>query len=421
MKEDKQNVNNVSGPPPARRPSYALRRIVICTVIILAGIGVARYMIQNKQKVSRRPPEKIAPLVEVRKLSPESYPVRIEAMGTVIPSREIVLRVPVGGEIINMHDNFAVGGQLKAGEQLLQIDPIDYQLALQQKQRALTNAEYEYLIEQGRQDVARQEWDLLYGGKAHSEVESTLALRKPHLDKVQAEIKAAKAELEQAKVNLARTDVKAPFNALVRNKYVDMGSYVSPQEKLADLVGTDEFWVQVSLPVERLHWVTIPEGENGQGSEAVINYRKTMTRQGTVLRLMADLSQQGRMARLLISVRDPLGLGSQEVKQPPLLIGEFVRVSIEGETLNNVYRIPRTALRNNGFIWLAGEKDTLMIRPVEILWRDEGNVLIRDGIKPGDRLVVSALPAPVDGMMIRTGSEQGNPVKAHMAGGTDEK
>ncbi len=405
MKKDKQNVYSASGANHSGPPPRIIRRVIISAIIILVGVGVARYMILNKPKVSRRPPEKIAPLVEVIPLFPESYPIKIEAMGSVIPSREVVLRVPVGGEIISMSEDFALGGQLEAGTKIMQIDPTDYKLDLQQKQRALTNAEYEYRIEQGRQDVARQEWDLLYGDKPSTEVESTLALRKPHLEKVQAEIKAAKAELEQAEVNLTRTGVKAPFNALVRNKYVDMGSYVSSQEKLADLVGTDEYWVQVSLPVDRLQWVTISENGGEPGSRAFVHYRNNMSRPGTVLRLMADLSQEGRMARLLISVEDPLGLHENSEKYDPLLIGEFVRVSIEGDTLDNVYRIPRNALRDNSFIWLADRNDKLMVRPVQSLWRDQENILIRDGIQPGDRLIISALSAPADGMSVRTGEK----------------
>lgn len=393
----------------SRQPSYVLRRIVFCTVIILIGIGCASYMILNKPKVKRRPLEKTAPLVEVEPLFSQSYTINIDAMGTVIPSREIVLRVPVGGEIVEMDENFVVGGMLTGGTSVLKIDPTDYQLALQKKQRDLTNAEYDFQVEQGRQDVARREWDLLYGDENSSGVESALALRKPHLEKVQAEIKAARAEMELAKINLERTDVSVPFNAMVLNKYVDIGSYVSSQEKLADLIGTDEYWVQVSLPVDRLRWLQIPKNNGDNGSVVNVYYRTSAQRQGKVLRLMADLSERGRMARLLISVRDPLGLLEKEKEHQPLLIGDFVQVSIQGEALDYVYKIPRTALRDNNYIWLAGKDDRLKIRPIQTLWRDEENVLVRDGIQPGDRLIVSGLSAPVDGMPLRTGDEDKRP------------
>jgi len=410
MNTGKNEQKKVGGHNRSKPPLYILRRIIICTLIILIGVAGYRYMITNKQKVTRRPPEKSVQVVRVLPLHPESYTITIEAMGSVIPSREIVLKVPVAGEIISMHKDFSEGGLLEAGITILQIDPKDYQLTLQQKQRALSSAEYELSLEQGRQNVAQKEWDLLYGEAKAGEVESSLALRKPHLVKVQADIKASRAELEQAKVNLDRTTVRAPFNTLVRNKYVDTGSFVSSQEKLANLVGTDEYWVQVSLPVERLQWITIPAKDNDPGSSADVYYRQGMKRQGKVLRLLADLSKEGRMARLLVSVKDPLGLQAEEANLAPLLIGEFVRVSIEGQQLENVYRIPRTALRNNSSIWLVRDDNTLDIHPVQTLWRDEEHVLIRDGLQPGDLLIVSNLAVPVDGMGVRADERQEMPV-----------
>jgi RND family efflux transporter MFP subunit len=298
---------------------------------------------------------------------------------------------------------------------MLQIDPEDYELALQQKQSSLSDAEYAYKLELGRQDVAKREWNLLYGEQKSGQIESDLALRKPHLEKAEADIKAAKAELELARINLNRTRVTAPFNAMVLDKYVDLGSQVSPQEKLADLVGTDAYWVQVSVPVEHLKWLKIPKENDEEGAAATIYYRGGSTRQGKVLRMLADLSKEGRMARLLIEVKDPLDLKTNESRRPPLLISEYVRVLIDGAPLQDVYRIPRFALRNDDQIWLVDKEQKLAIRPVKTLWREEEYVYIRDGLHPDDLLIVSALATPVDGMDLRLEQEKdeivGNVVK----------
>ena len=152
-----------SGESQVKRPLYIVRRIVIITVIIVIGIVVARQLIKTKPRVSKRPAERTAPLVTVVPLQSQSQTVRITAMGTVIPSREIVLKTPVGGEIISLEENFTPGGILQEGAALLQIDPRDYELALQQKERTLSDAGYATKLEQGRQDVAQREWDLLYG------------------------------------------------------------------------------------------------------------------------------------------------------------------------------------------------------------------------------------------------------------------
>jgi len=344
----------------------------------------------------------MAPLVKTVPLQLETYKINIPAMGEVIPAQEMVLKVPVAGEVVSMSPEFTVGGLLQKNAPILQIDPKDYQLALLQKQRSLSDAEYAYKLELGRQDVARREWDLLYGENKTDRLESELALRKPHLEKAEIDIEAAKAELEQAKVNLARTKVAAPFNALVLNKYVDLGSQVSPQEKLADLVGTDAYWVQVTVPVENLKWLKIPRDFTEDGAMATIHYREGSERHGRVIRLLADLSKEGRMTRLLVEVKDPLGLLVQGDRRTPLLIGEYVRVVIEGSSLPDVYRIPRIALRNDSQVWIMDKDEKLAIRPVETLWRNEEYVFMRDGLHPGDLLIVSALAAPVDGMQLRT-------------------
>jgi RND family efflux transporter MFP subunit len=408
MTTDKQprlqeTENNSTGKPP--RP---MQRIIFCTLILLAGAALFWYLLHTRPTVIRQPPAKKKPsLVSVVPLHSRSEIITITAMGTVIPSREIVLKTPVAGEIIAVNEAFTTGGLLEEGATILRIDPTDYELAVEQKQRDLSEAEFAYRLEQGHQDVAMREWSLLYGEDGGDELESTLALRKPHLEKVEVDIRAARAELEQAKINLARTVVRAPFNALVLNKKVDRGSFVASQEELAHLIGTDEYWVQVSLPLDRLRWLQTPRGDGEPGSPAKVYYRQSNVRYGQVTRLMGDLSAEGRMARLLISVSDPLGLRENGEGKPRLILGEYVRVEIEGDEVQDVFRIPRTALRNDREIWLAGEDGRLAIRPVRTIWRDEENVLIRDGLRSGDLLIVSDLPAPVDGMRVRLDRDEG--------------
>jgi len=399
MQENDQNQNG--SPGKSKAVGRNILRLIISLVLIAAGIGGARFLIATKPTVNKRPPVKMEPLVRTVTLQTEDYALKIPAMGNVIPAREIALETQVAGEVIYLHPDFTEGGMLPGGTKIVQVNPKDYELAIMQKQRALSDAEYSLKLEQGHQDVARREWDLLYGDQETNEAESELALRKPHLEKVQVEIAAARADLEQAKINLERTAIAAPFNVLVLNKYVDLGSQVASQERLADLVGTDVFWVQVPLPIERLQWIQVPNGQNKTGSRVKIIYREDNVREGRVIRLLADLSKEGRMARLLIEVNDPLDLQAKGKKRPMLLIGEYVRVLIEGGNLRDVYRIPRLALHNDSEVWIVDEESRLAIRPVKTIWRDEESVVVQDGFKPGERLIISGLAAPVAGMPVR--------------------
>jgi hypothetical protein len=188
---------------------------------------------------------------------------------------------------------------------------------------------------------------------------------------------------------------------MIRNRYVNTGSQVAAQQPLAELVGTDVYWVQATVPIERLSWMKIPQKIGDPGSDARIIYSNGHEISGKIVRLLGDLSGEGRMARVLIEVKDPLGLKRQQNEQQPLLIGDFVKVQIEGRLMENVYEIPRTALRDNAFIWLVNKNSNLEIKKIEAAWRGADFVLADSGINPGELLITTDLPAPVDGMPVQ--------------------
>ncbi|MGB2689373.1 MAG: efflux RND transporter periplasmic adaptor subunit [Desulfobacterales bacterium] len=409
MGDNKQNnMLPEKQPNPARSPRPIIR-IVLSLVILGVGIGAASYLKNSAPRTKKRPPVKLSPIVLIQTVKPSSYQIIVTAMGTVIPAREVVLKSRVSGEIVEIHPEFTEGGFLKKDMRIIQIDPQDYELALARKRSTVTDAEYALKLELGHQAVAKREWELLNQGKAALDMEKELALRQPHLDKVRADLSAAEAELKVAMLDLERTHITLPFNAMVRSKSVDLGSQVTPQEPLAELVGTDAYRVQASLTVDRLEWIDVPVQTGDHGSKAQIIYGRGNECSGKVIRLLGDLAAEGRMARILVEVADPLGLNSSNQNRTPLLIGEYVRVKILGRKLDNVFQIPRTALKDNSSIWIVGENQTLEIRKVRTVWRDADVVLLKDGLKPGERLIVSDLPAPVEGMTVRV-----EPLKSEM-------
>ena len=378
-----------------------LLNIGLSLAVIVAAVIGAAYITKTAPKARRRPPAKIAPLVEVAQIQPGIHNVAVQAMGTVVPAKEIVLESRVSGEIVALHPQFTVGGFLEKGSEVLRIDPLDYELAVTLAQARVKDSESILKVAEEEAAAAIEEWRLLYKNNPQNAEIPALVAKEPQLEAARAKLAAEKADLQKAKLDLARTRIKAPFNAIVRKKFVDIGSQVSGQEQLAELIGTDVYWIQASIPVDRLNWITIPRQSTETGSSVRIFHRNAYEHNGTVIKLLGDLEQEGRMARVLIEVRDPLGLRRKEKAQLPLLIGEYVRLEISGRQLDNVYRIPRTALRDSNRIWVASSQDTLKIREVDILWRDSETVLFRDGLQPGDRLIVSELPTPVDGMAVQ--------------------
>ena len=419
MTKDFQQQFHQNDKSPSVRWWKRAIRITIAIVIVFAGVGIGLFLWKTAPTTHKRPPAKWVPLVEVQRFEPTRHQVVVKAMGTVMPARSVKLEARVAGEVIAIHPEFTDGGFVRRGDLLVQLEDDDYQLILAQRRSDLVNARYALSLEQGRQQVARREWELLSDGSPEEEGE--LALRKPHLEKAQADVAAAEAALRKAALDKERTRISSPFNAIIRSRAVEVGSQVSPQKTLAELVGTDLYWVQATLPVERLDWVSIPRQAGQEGSTVRIRYNGDHTVEGRVVRLLGDLTDGGRMAQLLIEVDDPLGLGSVEASaRPPLLIGEYVRVEIDGRHLDNVFAVPRTVLRDNDTVWLLDEAGKLEIRKVMPVWRDAETVLLRDHMKAGDQLIVSDLSAPVAGMELRVASSGLEKKQQAKAGRTDQ-
>jgi RND family efflux transporter MFP subunit len=383
------------------KPIAALVSIGLISVALL----VASILVKTKPEAEKKRPPKRAELVNIQPLKPNDETVVLRLTGTVMPAKQVRLRARVSGEVVEMSESFIDGGLLSADEAILKIDPVDYELALAQSRSALEKARFDYKIELGRQDVAQREWDLLNPGNDVSDLEKELALRSPHLKASKAALEAAEANLMKAGLNVERTQVRIPFDAIVLSRNANLGSQAAQQDVLAELAGTDAYWVTASVPVDRIEWITIP-GSTARISSGDRNSRNGNVRAGKVIKLLGNLEEKGRMARLLIEVQDPLALKPGNTGKKPLLIGEYVRADIDGRVLEQVFSIPRNALRENAQVWLASADNKLDFRTVEVLWRDADRVLIKDGLAEGDKLIVSDITAPILGMDVTAGDKK---------------
>lgn len=388
------------------RTALSLKVVLPLLVVVVAAVG-AYAMVKSAPKALKRAPAVVAPTVETVALSRQNHRIWVPVMGTVTAAREITLEARVSGQVATISPTFVPGGFFERGAEILNLDPEDHELALSQIQAEVTTAEYNLKVEQGYQNVSAREWELLKGDARGTDAEAALALRKPHLQKAKADLAAARAKLRQARLDLERTRITAPFAAMVQEKKTDIGATVSEQEALASLVGTEEFWVQASIPVDRLDRVVIPSAHQPEGAFARVEFgsgaAKTV-REGRVVRLLPALENEGRMARLLISVKDPLNLeGLPGVK--PLLLGSYVSVRIDGGLMEDVCAVPRTACRDNGTVWVLSGDGTLEIRTPEPVWRDENTVYFAAGVASGELVVTSGLTAPMEGMKLRAASQ----------------
>ncbi len=400
-------MNSLNSPtdPPARPGSLKIvARIGLPLLVLAIGAGVAYVLLKTPPKAQRKAPARQARLVEVQPVRFSRQSTVIQTMGVVQPAREVVLYPRVAGEIVSVSDQFEPGARFLEDQVMVQIDPADFRLAVQQRESDLAQAQGALALELGQQSVAKREYELL--GESIAEEDRDLVLRQPQLEQVRARVKAAEAALEQAKLNLERATVKAPFNATVRTRNVNVGAQVTPATAMATLAGNDEYWVEVTVPVDQLQWIHIP-GRNGD-SGSVAHVFSGMARgtndfrDGRVLRLLPDLEKDGRMARLLVAVTDPLALTPATTGKPALILGDYVRVELDGLDLESVAAVDRSLFRDGDALWIMNAENRLEIRPVEVAFRGRDQLLVRSGVKDGERLVTSDLAAAVDGMLLRT-------------------
>lgn len=393
-----------------RRIMATSLKVALPIVILIGGGGLAVGLIETGPKAERQTPTRQAKLVEVTPARVARTSVTVHAMGTVKADRQVDLRPQVGGRVTWVSDEFMPGGILRAGDPLLKIDPKDFELVVRQRAAALATAESNLKIEHGQQSIARREYELL--GETIRPDDRELVLRQPQLATVQAAVDTAKSTLEQAKLDLARTQVTAPFNAVVQSRDVNLGTQVSTTTSLTTLVGTDAYLVEVAVPVDQLKWLRVPQ-KNGEAGSTVRVFNEAawgadIYRLGRITRLASQLESEGRMAQLLVAVDDPLALGDENTGKPVLLIGAYVRTEIDGIEVGPVAIVERNLLRDGNQVWLLAPDNSLEIRPVSLLFRGRDSVLIDKGLGAGERIVATALAAPVQGMALRTRDDAGS-------------
>ncbi|WP_234572389.1 efflux RND transporter periplasmic adaptor subunit [Rhodohalobacter sp. 614A] len=378
------------------------KTLFICLGILIAGAAITLLIFSTEPEATRSGAMKeTAMLVDVVETERDTFTPTISAMGTVQPSQDIVLSPRVSGEITSLSENFTPGGYVEKGEVLLQIDPADYRNILQQRKSELMQAEADLNIEMGRQEVAKQDYELL--NDSLTGANRNLILREPQLNAARSQVESARAAVEQAELNLQRTTIRAPFDAYILTRNVNIGSQVASGDELARLVGIDEYWIEAAVPQTSLRWITVPRN-GGTGSPVTIRNRTAWepdeSREGTLFRLVGALENETRMARVLVSVPDPHGYLSGDTTQPRLMIGSFVETNIEAERLENVIRINRDYIRQDDTIWVM-QNDSLDIRDVEIIFRDATYAYITEGLNDGEKIVTTNLSTVVDGSPLR--------------------
>lgn len=371
--------------------------------IILIALGIVGFvaLTSSKPQLKRRKPVVPIPMIRAMRIQTGPQPVIIQGQGTVRPLREIQLASQVGGKVLDISPALVNGGIFKKGDTLLRVEPVDYRLAVILAKSKVKDSESRLKLAEEESSVAREEWLEHYavGGNTNKKA-PPLVVKEPQLKAARARLEADRANLEKAQLNLTRTELKAPFSGRVSGKKVDLGQYVLPGQMLATLYSTQEVEIVLPLEDENLFWFHVPgftPGE-GHGSLATISVNlagRDLFWAGEVVRAEGKIDERTRMINVIVRVENPYA------SKPPLAVGLFVTVDINGHTLKRATVVPRSALHPDNIVWVINSDGRLHFRNVDVARFSGDNVIIQAGLEDGEVVAISSMEAVTDGMNVR--------------------
>ena len=383
-----------------------LARVGLVVLVLVVAVVVALGIIRSSPQAVQVPAEDLGVLVEVAEVRRLPRRIDVEAQGTVVPAQRVVVQPQVSGRIDAVAANLAPGTVLREGDLIFAIEDADFRLAVAMATAAVAETAAQLQLEQGRGRVAEREWELFQDELDAEQKAASLALREPQLRSRLSAVQTARANLARARLDLERTVVRSPFNAVVLSESIEIGQIVTPQSQAVTLAGTDAFWVRAAVRTDELDQLRVP-GLHGAalGSRALVRLDRENddVLAGRIVRLLGDLDTAGRMARVLVEVADPLALESgagSAGRRGLLLLDSYVDLMLEGATVRDLFELPREWLHEGGNLRMYSE-GRLELRPVEVAWRFEDSVCIDSGLHEGEMVVTSRLATPIEGMKLR--------------------
>lgn len=397
-------------------------RILAPLVIVSLAVWYARHLILTQPAPRQFSVPDQVTAVEATRLKPRSFQVFLDTQGTVRPRTTSTLIPEVSGRVTRVSPNFREGGFFKEGEVLLEIDPVNYETALVIAKGAVARAQTVMHEERIRGEQALENWRRL--GKSGEP--SEFVARKPQLAEAEANLKAAQAEVELALHDLERTKVKAPFEGRIVEQNVDVGQFVSSSTQLGTAFATDVMEVRLPLTNRQLSFVELPDGLRdvgpGEGPEVLITGRigqETGQWTGHIVRVDSAIDESSRQLFVVAEVKDPFHL--KDGNDSTLLkIGLFVDALVKGEELENVFVLPREAVRIGGEVIVIEPDNRIRRQKVEAIWSEEDVVVIPAegaGLKPGEVVCLTPLAYPANGALVHPTIDGVTPEIERPAGG----
>lgn len=421
--------------PGASAPRRAHLRWGLPLAVLLLGILGYSGLVALRETPETREPVVPLPLVRVQRAAAEDIRLAVEARGTVAPRTESDLVAEVRGRVVSLSPQLVVGGFFEEGDELLRLDAREHRIAATRARASVKLRESEARL--AAADAERRRQLNRRGASSAADLEQFESRELV----AEAALAEARANAQQAALDLERTVVRAPFAGRVRERSVDVGQFVSPGQKLGRIFAVDYAEIRLPIQTDDLAYLDASLGTPGRG-ETIVGTDVVLTGRlggrdhqwpARLVRAEAAIDERTRMLHVVARIDDPYALAETPeeaspgadadsgvvVPKIPLPAGLFVSAEIAGREANGVFVLPPLALRDGDRVFVveadpetAAERDAgveanptptgrLRVRPVSVVRRDRSRVVIDGGIAEGDLVVISPLRIHSDGMALR--------------------
>jgi len=370
---------------------------VTSAIVIGISIIIAYGLIASAPQPIRVDPEEVSTAVRIQKIIKEDVRLMIRSQGSVSPRTQSVLIPEVSGKIKWISPNLVIGGYFEFDEVLVKIDDVDLIAAVQKSKAFLARSG----ADSEHKNFEYKRLQTLVEKRLTSQSNLETALRAKRV--ADAQLIEAEVNLRQAERDLQRTEIRAPYAGLVREKSVDVGQFVSRGNKIANIYSSDAVEVREPLADKQLSFLDLPLGQRGelpleQQANVTLSTHyggKYYEWQGKLVRTEAEIDTRTRMVNAVVRVKEDSSKG-----QPPLPVGLFVHADIEGRIVKDIVVLPRAVLRNQNQVLVVDDDSRLRYRDVVLLRTDKDNVLIEKGLENDELVNLSPIQTVIDGMRV---------------------
>lgn len=385
-------------------PQYAkvvnVKKVILPVGILSAAVIVFFVLINTPDRLEPVPPEQAVASVRVAPVQTQSIQLDVSSQGRVQASRRVSLSAAATGPVSWISPSLVAGGYFAADEVILRIDSADYETALERARSALAQAETD--ARHAREELERN------AALANQRLISESQLRdlQRQADNTAGRVRDATAAVNQAQLDLRRSEIRAPFATIVESTNIDLGQHVGRGQALAVLLSADEVEVRLPLALNQLSWLDVPLGIRGELTPDIAPTVKISGRlgqdiqhwQGQLVRMEASIDTSSNAVQAIVRV-------DQTAAEIPLPIGLYVEAVISGRHVDDVVVLPREVIRGGNRVLVVDTENRLWYRDVDIMRLENERVIIEGGLEDGERICLSPIQAVIDGMRVNVVDE----------------